>query len=242
MAAIRIILVEDDWIIAKEIALNLQTLGFDVPAIFESGEDFLAQVETLPYPDLVILDMELAGNMSGLEVAHQLRTYPIPFLFLTAKADHPTIQEAATAGAYNYLIKPIRSEHLFSAVEVALHWSKQNKALPSPNERVLNFDDLLFVKARKRLERIQVRDILWIQAEDIYVVIHTQTEHYVLSQPLKVMEEKLPPQYFIRIHRSYVVQIQAIDSIEENELKIGSQVLPIGKTFREKLMRRLTIL
>lgn len=241
----KIILVEDDWIIAKELAINLQTLGFLVPEIIESGEDFLAKWSSLEPVDLVILDIDLAGELTGLDIARFLHQLHIPFLFLTAQADHQTILEAKWTNPQNYLIKPVRPESLFSAVEIALHNStirKNSPSLASENHQKLDYNDALFVKAKKRLEKIKISDILWIEAKDIYVLIVTAKDSYILSVQLKNMEERLPSSHFMRVHRSFIVQIDQIEAIEESGVRIGQQLIPVGKTHREKLMNQLKFL
>lgn len=241
----KIILVEDDWIIAKEMAIHLQTHGYHVPEIIESGEDFLAKWTSLEPVDLVLLDIDLAGELTGLDIARFLHQQHIPFLFLTAQADHQTISEAKWTNPQNYLIKPVRAESLFSAVEIALHNvanTKNDALLTTENSQKLDYNDALFVKAKKRLERIRIADILWIEAKDIYVLIITAKDSYVLSVQLKNMEERLPSSHFMRVHRSFIVQIDQIEAIEESGVRIGQQLIPVGKTHREKLMNQLKFL
>jgi CheY-like chemotaxis protein len=116
MPGIKVLLVEDDWIIAKEISYNLQDLGMEVVSCLDNAEEALRQIKTL-VPDLVILDIDLSGEMSGIELASQLKkTGNIPFIFLTALADSQTVEKAKLAEPYAYLVKPVTPETLYSTI------------------------------------------------------------------------------------------------------------------------------
>lgn len=245
MQSVRILIAEDDWIIAKEISLTLQDLGFEVIGTFDTGEEFLQKLPTLK-PDLVLLDIDLAGNMTGIDIAEKLKPQGIPFIFLTAMADIQTIEKAKQTEPYAYLVKPVRAENLLSTIEISLynfHRQKTNsQVITVTPTNVFSIEESIFVKAKKRLEKIKIADILWIEAEDIYAIIVTKTGKYILSQPLKNIEERLPAQYFMRVHRSFIVQLDKIQAIEENDLIIEGKHIAIGKTFKDKLMNRLAFL
>lgn len=245
MAGIKVILVEDDWIIAKEISYNLQDLGFEVVGSFDSGEDALRQIKILQ-PDLVILDIDLSGEMTGIDVARQLKQEGnIPFIFLTALADSQTVEKAKLAEPYAYLVKPVSPESLYSTIEITLHNAARRNAdidtATAIGENV-SIDEGFFVKNKKRLEKVLLKDILWVEAYDIYAMIKTQTGQHLLSHSLKTVEEKFPPANFIRVHRSFLVNKEKIDAIEENDLLIYNTRIPIGKTYRENLMNKLSFL
>lgn len=246
MAGIKVILVEDDWIIAKEISYSLQDLGFEVAGIFDTGEEALRQVGSLK-PDLVILDIDLSGEITGIDVAKKLKQEgSIPFIFLTALADTQTIDKAKLAEPYAYLIKPVIPETLYSTIEITLHNAARRSVELQPSQVALkenlNIGDGFFVKSKKRLERILLEDILYVEAFDIYAMIRTQSGQHLLSQSLKAVEERFPASRFIRVHRSYLVNTTKIDAIEENELIISNIRIPIGKTYREQLMNKLSFL
>ena len=245
MQSVKILIAEDDWIIAKEVSLTLQDLGFDVIGTFDTGEELLQKLPTLK-PDLVLLDIDLAGTLTGIDLAEKLKPQGIPFIFLTAMADIKTIEKAKQTTPYAYLVKPVRAENLLSTIEVSLynfHQQKtENLTVISSQINAFSINDSIFVKSKKRLEKIKISDILWIEAEDIYAIIITKTGKFILSQPLKNIEERLPSECFMRVHRSYIVQLEKIQAIEENDLIIEGKHIAIGKTFKEKLMGRLAFL
>lgn len=243
MPGIKIVMVEDDWIIAKEISFSLQDLGFEVSGMYDNGEEALEQIKILK-PDLVLLDIDLSGELNGINVGKQLKEQKIPFIFLTALADSNTIKQAKLVEPYGYLVKPVKAETLYSTIEITLYNAanrKENISTP-PLNSTLTIDDSIFVKSKSRLEKIWLRDILWIEASDIYSLICTTGGKHLLNTSLKVVEEKFPNSKFVRVHRSYIVNLDKIDAIEDDHLIIQQQNIQIGKTYRDKLMDRLSFL
>ena len=246
MAGIKVLIVEDDWIIAREISYNLQDMGFEVAGNFDSGEEAYRQIKII-LPDLVILDIDLSGEMTGIELARQLKKEGhTPFIFLTALADSHTVEKAKLAEPYAYLVKPVTPATLYATIEITLHnAARRHSPITDTATSIkdnLTFDDSIFVKNKKRLEKILLKDILWVEAYDIYAMIKTGSSQYLLSHSLKVVEEKFPSSHFIRVHRSYLINKEKIDAIEENDLVIADTRIPIGKTYRDGLLKKLSIL
>ena len=244
MQTVKILVAEDDWIISKEISLTLQDLGFEVLGCYDTGEELLQKLPILK-PDLVLLDIDLAGNLTGIEVAEKIKSMAIPFIFLTAMADSSTIQKAKQTQPYAYLVKPVRAENLLSTIEVSLYNFNNKRADIQPittTKEVFSINDNIFVKSKKRLEKIKIADILWIEAEDIYAIVVTTHGKFILSQQLKNIEERLPAEHFLRVHRSFIIQLDKIQAIEDNDVIINQKLIPIGKTFKDKLMNKLSFL
>lgn len=245
MQSVRIIIMEDDWIIAKEVSLILHDLGFEVIGTFDTGEELMQKLPSLS-PDLILLDIDLAGTITGIDIAEKLKPLEIPFIFLTAMADLKTIEKAKVTNPYAYLVKPIQTDNLLSAIEIGLY-NFNNQKSPAKTDAVklkntLSIDDSIFVKSKKRLEKIKIADILWIEAKDIYALIVTKSGKYILSQSLKNIEERLATEQFMRVHRSFIVQLDKIDAIEESDLIVDGTYIAIGKTFKDKLMNKLAFM
>ncbi|MBX9893009.1 MAG: response regulator [Chitinophagaceae bacterium] len=244
MAGIKILLVEDDWIIAKEITLSLNDLGFEVLGQCDNGEEALQLIHQQK-PDLVLLDIGLAGEMNGIELGKQLREKQLaPFIFLTALADAATIEKAKLTEPYAYLVKPVTADTLYATIELTLHNAAQKKDVqPTPPlKEALGIGDSIFVKTRNRMEKVWLKDILWVEASDIYALICTATGKYLLNTNLKTVEEKFPDASFMRVHRSYLVNMDKVEAIEEDDILIGAARIPVGKTYRDKLMKRISFL
>jgi DNA-binding LytR/AlgR family response regulator len=222
-----------------------------------SGEELLLQVHQY-HPDLVILDITLDGKLDGIETAALLaRSTRVPFIFMTAFSDKETIDRAKQTNPHAYLVKPFDARTLQSSIELAIHnaGSRQFQtgngavipATATANADAVTADnfllhDALFVKVRNRLEKVMLEDIVWAEAQDIYCNIKTRTQLHLVSQSLKNLELRLPANQFMRVHRSYIVQLTAIEAIEDNNILIGGKQIPIGNTHRDALLKRLQIL
>jgi diguanylate cyclase (GGDEF)-like protein/PAS domain S-box-containing protein len=135
MTQTRILVVEDESIVALDIQCRLESLGYDVPATVASGEKAVEQAGALR-PDLVLMDIHLQGRMDGIEAADQIRQrFGIPVIYLTANADHPTVQRAKVTEPYGYVIKPFEERELQTAIEVALYKHHAEQTLKESEER-----------------------------------------------------------------------------------------------------------
>jgi len=135
MTQARILVVEDESIVAADIQDRLESLGYEVPATVASGEKAVEQAGVLR-PDLVLMDIQLNGRMDGVEAADQIRLrFGIPVIYLTANADHPTVQRAKVTEPFGYVIKPFEERELHTAIEVALYKHQAEQTLRESEER-----------------------------------------------------------------------------------------------------------
>jgi DNA-binding LytR/AlgR family response regulator len=245
--AVVIFIAEDDWVIAQDLRLSLNQIGYEVGEIADSGEDLLLRIADTQ-PDLLILDIQLASKLDGIELAHRIRAkYKIPFIFLTSQTDKPTLDRAKVTEPQAFLVKPFNLKEVEAAVEIAIHRFAKNQhadsmsAIESADSATFLVKQHLFIKVKSRLEKVNLTDICWIEAKDIYAVLKTSKGKYVISHSLKDFENQLPADDFMRIHRSFMVSLEKIEAIEDNQVLIGSQYLPIGKTYKDALLKRFTI-
>src|SRR5688500_8622672 len=121
MTQTRILVVEDESIVALDIQCRLESMGYEVPATVASGEKAVEQAGDLR-PDLVLMDIHLQGKMDGIEAADQIRRrFGIPVIYLTANADHPTVQRAKVTEPFGYVIKPFEERELQTSIEMAIY-------------------------------------------------------------------------------------------------------------------------
>jgi two-component system cell cycle sensor histidine kinase/response regulator CckA len=136
----RILVVEDEAVVAKDIASSLKALLYNVVGICATGEDAIAKASSL-HPDLILMDIRLASDMDGIEAAHRIhKTQPIPIIFLTAHADHATLSRAKTTAPHAYIVKPFTPRELEAALETALYRASMERKL---NEQRLWFESAL---------------------------------------------------------------------------------------------------
>jgi DNA-binding LytR/AlgR family response regulator len=184
--------------------------------------------------DLIFLDIEMPG-MTGLELTKNLGAKSPLIVFTTAKKDYAV--EAFELNVVDYLVKPVTSSRFLQAVERA------NETIASDKEEVkVEEQEFVFVKDNGILKRINVDDILYLEAMGDYVKVHTSQKFHVLHATLKSIEEKLPASKFIRVHRSYIVSLSKIDFIQEGVISIGKATVPVADTYRTTLNKRLNLL
>lgn len=246
MATPKILIAEDEIIIAEDIASCLEELGYNICAI-DSGEHLMDIIRETQ-PDLLLLDIHLKGDVDGVELAAQIKEeFNLPFIFLTAYADKATIDRAKTTEPYGFIVKPFDDKDLRSAIEIALykHGRDQERFEPKTatpiNENAFT-NEFLFVKVKHRMVKIALKDVLWVEAYDNYSFIITAGHKYLISSTLKEMEKKLPPNIFVRTHRSYIVNLEKVEAFEENSLIVNEKPIPIGKSFRKDLMAKFNII
>lgn len=236
---ISILIVEDQASIAEYIALSLEKAGYRVAGICDNGAHALACIADTR-PDLVFLDVQLDGGTDGVDIAHMINErFRIPFIFLTARADHHTIDRVKRTNPAGFILKPFTSGDLESCIQIALHNFKAKKEpqVPVPVE-----DDSIFVKENHRLRRIFYAQILYVKANDNYIQVQTDTDKFVLPVPLKTFEEKLAGRGFIRTHRSYLVNIKKIELVTPKSVYIGEEEIPLSESYKNDLISKLNLL
>jgi putative two-component system response regulator len=134
----RILIVEDETIIARDIQSKVESLGYDAPMIVSSGEDAIAKAEELR-PDLVLMDIVIKGDIDGIEAARQIKdSYNIPVVYITAYADEKTLGRAMITDPFGYLIKPFEERELHSTIEMALHKHGSTEKILNSMEGTIN--------------------------------------------------------------------------------------------------------
>lgn len=244
---ISVLIVEDEPIIAKDISYTVEDLGYTVAAVCRNHLEALEALRS-QQPDLVLCDIHLKGDdWDGIQLAAEIRRlYDLPLVFLSALTDPITISRAAATAPDAYLTKPFDERNLYAAIELAIYKFSQKKDLDealqeqaSPEEPLPFIGGSFFIKDKKRLVKVSAEDILWVKAEGAYTHLSTPDRQFLLSTNLGTLEEKLKGQPFVRVHRSYLVNFRRIDAIEEDVLWLGTERIPLGKSYREAFYQRL---
>lgn len=179
--------------------------------------------------DLMFLDVDMP-KLSGIDFIKNLAHPPLVVL-TTAYTDYAV--EGYELNVLDYLKKPFSFERFFKSVQKAeqqlqlLRKTESDKAAPAKAEYI-------FVKADKKVMKVEIDNIVVIEGLGDYIKIHTRTGHLVTNLSMKKMEEQLPDDQFVRIHKSFIVRLEAIQAIDGNMVEIGNQKLPIGNNFRHE--------
>lgn len=241
---VKILLVEDELIIADYMQECLTNYGYDVIGVcINYNEAVAAMAGNLP--DIVLLDITLKGEKSGIDLGAYINAkIQLPFVYITSHSDKATIDRAKQTLPYAYLIKPFDENDLYAAIETALmHFARRKETFgeKEEGEKPVIIKDGIFVKHKGKFVKIQLNELFWLEANDNYVTLNTQQGQYVLKTTLKMLQDALPG-YFVRIHRSYVINLHHIKSFDSEELIIGNKSLPVGKSYFMDLMDKLKIL
>ena len=251
MPKIRILVAEDNPIHASRMDMLLDEMGYENVGIYAKSDEFLRTFHAVK-PDLVLLDIELEGSKDGVEIAARISELsPVPVIFTSALEDKKTLERAQITNPYAYLVKPVEKGSLQASIELAVYKFAKDQEQVVINQPFTGWaEDLLvkdsfFVKTGSKLEKVNYADVQWIElAEERYCDIVTSNRNYHLRTSITSLAEKLAPSEFVQIHRRYIINASKIDSIDEADLtvEIGDKTLPIGKTYKSLLIKRLQML
>jgi len=250
MSPVKILIVEDEMIIAADISMMLSGLGYEITGITPRGEDALKSMEAT-LPDLVLMDITLKGALDGVETARLIyEQYQTPVIFLTSHTDDATFDRAKTTRPYAFISKPFQPADLQRAIELAMirlaeeHSGQALVHLGGPQEHAYILADRIFVRHKGKMIKIYLQDILFAEAERSYCKIFTGDAEYLMTLSLGALEEKLNSRDFLRIHRSHIINVSKIDAISDgyNYVNIGQKTLPVSRSFQEELMQRLKVI
>jgi len=241
---IKILVVEDEMIIGAKISMFLTELGYEVTGIIPRAEEALLQLKENA-PDIALLDIQLKGDMDGIALAQVLqKEHHIPVIFLTANSDDATFDRAKETKPYAFLAKPFKKLDLQRALELTIrlmaNQAPEEQKEQNPDEaKPYILSDRIFVRNKDRMVKIMFEAILYIEAERNYCRIFTKTKEYLLTMPMKSLEDQLPPALFQRIHRSHIVNLMQVDEVDESTVVVGQKTLPLSKSLREEFMMRI---
>ena len=244
---IKILVVEDEMIIAAKISMQLTSLGYEVTGILPRGEQAVQQVKENK-PDIILLDINLKGQLDGIETALQIQQFAqIPIIYLTANSDEATFNRAKPTKPYAFISKPFKQLDLQRAIELTISRMAENATginneNTTGDEQPFILSDRIFVRYKEKMIKIMLADILYMEAERNYSRIYTISREYILSVPLKTIEEKMSMQLFMRIHRSYLINITHVEEVFENHVMLAQKNVPLGTGMREQLMQRIQTL
>ncbi len=245
---LRILIVEDEMVIGANISLQLSKFGYEVTGILPRGEEAIIHVRE-NQPDIVLLDINLKGNIDGIQTAEIMqKEHDIPVIYLTANADDANFNRAKSTHPYAFISKPYKSLDLKRAIELTASrlQSESDSETITVEDNQVKLDkasfvltDSVFVRSHEKMVKIIVKDIYYIEAERNYCRIYSKDKEYMLVMTLKDMNEKLPHGHFVRVHRSYVVNIEHVDEVALSHVAVAKKAIPLSKSFRDDLLNRL---
>ena len=220
----------------------LRENNYEVLEVIQRGED-VPGVIAVEQPNLIIMDIQLAGQLDGIETAKIIaQTSRIPVIFLTSNTDTATFERSKEAYPYAFLSKPFNHENLLRTIEVINNRLHFVEGKVNREDVALELLDRIFVKDKDKMVRINVADILYVTADRNYSEIITADKKYVLSVSLKSFESKASSSSFVRIHRSHLVNLYKIEGLDEHYVFINKESLPISKSYKKELISKLKLI
>lgn len=236
----KILIVEDDMIIAANISLQLSKLGYEVTGIETRGEDAINHARE-NRPDIILMDINLKGKINGIETAKTIqKENNIPLVYLTANTDEASFQKAKETHPYAFISKPFNKLNLERTIALVVEQTANNMDKVSmDNSLVKSLEDRIFIRNNGKLIKILLDDIHYVEADRNYCNIFTSSQHYILVNTLNTFCEKVVNKDFLRVHRSFIVNLKKLDAVTDSHLEINNKIIPVGKMYREDLMKSI---
>lgn len=228
-------LIVDDNIIARTTLKHLASKVEDIEVAGECANAIEACNELNKHSiDLLLLDIEMP-EISGVELTKNLGNKRPLIIFITSKKDYAV--EAFELNIVDYLVKPITPARFIQAID------KARELFESRHEVVhINNNEFLFIRDSNIIRRLKVDDILFAEAMGDFVKLHTISKFFAIHSTLKSVEERLPADKFIRVHRSYIIAINKIDTIQNGVLILNGKPVPVSDAYRAVLNKKMNII
>jgi two-component system, response regulator PdtaR len=250
-----LLLIEDEAILAMTLCDHLEAEGYTIAGIASTGERAIELFQQHDI-DLVLCDITIKGEWDGIETVRRLNAIrQVPVIYLTAYADTATVARAKETYPAAYLTKPHNLTTLRLAIEIALNnLHRANPATQEANQQpapsvpadttagrdlLLKNGKHLFIRQASQFVKIQLQDILVLEADDSYTTIHTTSRTYLLRVALGTMLERLDHPPLVRVHRSYAINIEQVATFDDAEIRVRERVVPLGRHFKEQFLQRL---
>ncbi|MFT6054218.1 MAG: DNA-binding LytR/AlgR family response regulator [Roseivirga sp.] len=232
----RILIVEDEPFIAENLQEMLELFGYGNTEIANSANQAIKSIKT-SRPDLVLLDVKIKGDQDGIELGGIIHDqYKLPFVYITSYSDKETVNRAKHTQPLGFIVKPFTKDDVYAAVEVALFNKNRMEVnsgvnLHEANPTTYN-NDSIFIKRRTLLEKVKYSDLIWIEADGNHITLHASGDRdFTVRKSLKEITDRLPKDRFLRVHKSFVVQVDAVTVIDTNHVHLGDKKIPIGRSY-----------
>lgn len=229
---IKCVVVDDEQPARELIAMHLCNLhGFELLAAFDNALDSFNYLQKNAV-DLVFLDIQMPG-LSGLELIRSLKVCP-RIILTTAYREYAA--EAFELDVTDYIVKPVTQERFMKAISKFNYYNNT----PAEKREVGSFDQAyIFLKVGKGQAKVYLKNILYIEGLKDFIKVHTSQKTFIASERLSYMEEKLPENKFARVHKSFIVPLEKIDSVQAEQVMIGDIAIPIGRVFKNEFLKKI---
>lgn len=244
---VSILIVEDEGIVAIGLEEFLLEENYCIAGVADNGPEAIEIIKQKQV-DLVLLDIHLKGEWDGIETARQMSSIvDIPFIYLTAFSDREITDRARQTMPAAYLTKPYQPANLRVAIELALQQFALRKApvakketegtKAAPAESILSFNDAIFIKQQYKFIKVGLSQICYLEANNNHTHIYTADKKYTLRNTLQQVLDRLSHPQFVRVHRSYAVNINQVTSFNETQVVAGEVDVPLSKHYKDDFLK-----
>ena len=241
MAKTRVLIVEDEFIIAEDMSETLRQLGYEVAGNAINYKEAVHSFDTQKI-DIVLVDINLGEEKDGIDVGTILREkYQLPFIFITSHADKTTVDRAKHLKPNGYLVKPFDKNDLYTSIEIALsNFLKTTDTKPA-DQAESQTKDAVFIKDGIAFIKIKFEDIWFVKSDGNYVSIKTEQKKHLIRKTLKEFGATLPADSFFQVSKSYIINLDCIDSVHSDHVMVKKQEVPIGREFKEAFFKKVNL-
>lgn len=234
----KIFIVEDMAISRAGLEAMLLKNEYDILGSVAKAETAWKEIQNLPV-DLILLDINLAGQKNGIWLAQQIRKHlNMPIVYLTAYGDQQTLKEVLETNPNGYLMKPYQEPTLLTTINIALtNFESQNKAITSPP--VNNSMDFIFIKDGVMKIKLHINDIYYIKSDGNYIEIILKDNRHVVRHKLLEFKKQLPHTIFYQSHQRYLVNIHKVTVLGKNYIQVNHEDIPLSLKYKKAIEQAL---
>lgn len=231
----KILIVEDEVELANNISEILTNLDYQVSAVVDNADSALEFLEGHDV-DLVLMDILIHGELDGIDLAYKIReSYDLPIVFSTAYSGTEYLERISSEIHEGYLLKPFTLDSLKTAVFFGIKRHEEKKGKDRKPKGSLKIMD------KGYLVPVPYSEVVYLKADGLYTKVYTKAKSYLVRDILKSFEDKLPGDQFIRVHKSYLVNLAYIGSFNAKKINLGEKSVPIRRGLYKELMEKLNV-
>jgi two-component system, response regulator PdtaR len=251
---VSVLIVEDESLVAMDLSMGLEHDGYNVVGIADNADDAMELYKGNEV-DIVLMDINIMGDKDGIETAEALmQLRQVPIIYLTAFTDQKTVERVKNTQPAAFLTKPYNISNVRIAIELALNnfaisrqkeakvvsMSKEESSQTSTpdKELILQMNNFIFVKYNYRFIKLLLSDLLYVEADNNYIYLVTAEKKIAVRLSLNHFLDKISCKNLIRIHRSFAVNIEAIQSFNEQSVMVDKYELPVGRNYRDGFLQQ----
>ena len=239
-------IVEDDELSASKMEMQIDKLGHELFGVVDNSDDAIAILQT-KQPDLILMDINIEGEYDGIELTDMIhQQWKIPVIFISSLQDDYTFRRLQRTNPVSFILKPFSEIQLKRTVQLVVEQlnTVTNEVFEITENIEKKSNDYIFIKRKKQLEKVNISDIFYIEADGKYAQIYMIDKKYLVRMSQKEVMNRLNSNQFIQTHRSFVVNMEKIKSVDlqDSVIILDNMHVPISRREREMVLERLDTL